>query len=232
MTVKTFSGAKVFALSKIKANLDSLINEVPSIQPIHLDLPEWGETAKVVYNIESLDGLVNNAAVIPVFADAVDVPKKALEQIFDVNLKAAMNILQVVGKKMKQAGKGGSIVKVSSMLGHRAYREYLPYCVSTAGLNMATKGFALELGKYKIRVNSISPGVVRTETVEQYGQDAIYQAASRMPIGRICEIEDVVDGVLFLLIDNSQMITGTNVVIDGGYLCYLPDRTSDIAQTL
>ena len=86
------SGAKVFALSKIKAKLDSLINEVPSIQPIHLDLPEWGKPAEVVYNIESLDGLVNNAAVIPVFADAIDVPKKALEQIFDVNLKAAINL--------------------------------------------------------------------------------------------------------------------------------------------
>ena len=94
---------------------------------------------------------------------------------------------------MTQAGKGGSIVNVSSILGHRAYRGYLPYCVSKAGLNMATQVF----GKYKIRVNSISPEAVRTETVEQYGQDSIGKVASRMPIGRICETEDVVDGVLF-----------------------------------
>ena len=71
-------------------------------------------------------------------------------------------------------------------------------------------------------MNSISPGVVRTATVEQYGQDAMEKVASRMPIGRICEIEDVVDGVLFLLSDQSQMITGTDVAIDGGTMCYLP----------
>ena len=86
-----------------------------------------------------MDGLVNNAAAIPVPSNAIDMPKEAIDQILDVNLKAAVNLMQVVGKKMMQAGKGGSIINVSSMLGHRAYRGYLPYCVSKAGLNMATK---------------------------------------------------------------------------------------------
>ena len=245
------SGAKVYAFSKTKANLDSLIKEVPSIQPIHLNFQDWGDTSKVVDNIAVLDGLVNNAGIVPAPTDAAKVLKEAIDTIFDVNLKAAINVMQVVGKKMTQAGKGGSIVNVSSMLGHRAYRGYLPkkmtqagkggsivnvssmlghrayrgylpYCVSKAGLNMATKMFALELGKYKIRVNSFNPAGVRTENVEKYGQAAIKHATSRMPIGRICEIEDVVDGVLFLLSDKSQMITGTDVSIDGGYMCYLP----------
>ena len=142
--------------------------------------------------------------------------KEAIDTILDVKLKAAINLMQVVGKKMKQAGEGGSILNVSSMLGHRAFRGYMPYCVSKAGLNMATKVFELELGKYKVHVNSLSPAGVRTENVEKYGQAAIQHTASRMSIGRICEIEDVVDGVLFLLSDKSQMITGTDVAIDGG----------------
>ena len=101
-------------------------------------MQDWDETVKVVDNIGLLDGLVNNAAVIPLPSNAIDVSIEALDQIFDVNLKAAINLMQEVGKKMTQAGNGGSIVNVSSMLGHRAYRGYLPYCVSKAGLNMAT----------------------------------------------------------------------------------------------
>ena len=62
-------GANVYVLTKTKANLDSLLNEAPTIQPIHLDLQDWDKTTKVVYNIESLDGLVNNAAAIPVQKD-------------------------------------------------------------------------------------------------------------------------------------------------------------------
>ena len=216
------SGANVYALSKTKANLESLIKEAPSIKPIHLDLQDWDETVKVVDNIESLDGLVNNAAVIPVLTNAVDVPKEAMDQILDVNLKAAINLMQVVGKKMTQAGKGGSIINISSITGQRAFRGLLPYSVAKAGLNMATKVFALELGKFKIRVNSLTLATVRTETIDQYGPEALEQAAALMPIGRICEVQEVVDSVLFLLSDKSQMITGSDVVIDGGHTCYLP----------
>ena len=68
---------------------------------------------------------------------------------------------------MTQAGKGGSIINVSSVTGQLALRELLPYSVAKAGLNVATKEFALELGKYKIRVSSLTLATVRTETIDQ-----------------------------------------------------------------
>ena len=213
------SGANVYALSKTKANLDSLIKEVPTVQPIHVDLQDWNETRKVVDEIEQLDGLVNNAAILPVHEDAVDVSKEVIDQILDVNLKAAINVMQVVGKKMSQAGKGGSIVNISSIGAHRAIRGFLSYGVAKAGLNMATKVFALELGKHKIRVNSVSSSVVRTDMINQYRHKL---AAVPIPLGRVCEVEELADMVLFLLGDKSQMLTGSDVVIDGGHMCYLP----------
>ena len=217
------SGANVYALSKTKTNLDSLVKEVPNIQPIQVDLQDWDATVNTVDKLEKLDGLVNNAGIIPMPVGAIDVPKEAIDQVIDVNLKAAVNLMQLVGKKMIIAEKGGSIVNMSSILGHRAVRGTLSYCVAKAGLNMATKVFALELAKYKIRVNSLSPALVRTETLEQLlGQDSLEHSASRMPVGRLCEVEDIVDSVLFLLSDRSQMITGSDVVIDGGHMCYLP----------
>ena len=133
--------------------------------------------------------------------EAVDVSKEEIDQIIDVILKAAINLMQVVGKKMTKEGKGGSIINVSSIGGHRPLRGLLPYSVSKAGLKMATKVFALELGKHKIHVNSLSLACVRTETVEQFGPDIIEQATSSIPIGRVCGVEEVVDAVLLLLSD-------------------------------
>ena len=166
-----------------------------------------------------MDGLVNNAAILPVHEDAVDVSKEVIDQILDVKLKAAINLMQVVGKKMSQAGKGGSIVNISSIGAHRAIRGFLSYGVAKAGLNMATKVFALELGKHKIRVNSVSSSVVRTDMINQYRHKL---AAVPIPIGRVCEVEELADMVLLLLGDKSQMLTGSDVVIDGGHMCYLP----------
>ena len=216
------SGAKVYALSKTKANLDSLIQEEPTIKPLHVDLQDWDETRKVANEIEELDGLVNNAAILPVPEDAVDVSKDVIDQILDVNLKAAINLMQVAGEKMTQTGKGGSIVNISSIAAHRAIKGILSYSVAKAGLNMATKVFALELGKHKIRVNSVSCAAVRTDMLNQYGPDFLKQAAAPVPAGRVCEVEEITDAVLFLLGDKSQMITGSDVVIDGGHMCYLP----------
>ena len=216
------SGANVYALSKTKANLDSLLKEEPNIQPIHQDLSDWDATRNVVDNIAVLDGLVNNAAVVPAMTDAVDTPKEDIDQILDINLKGVINLMQVVGKKMIKAEKGGSIVNMSSIVEQRAFKGLMPYCVSKAGLNMATKMFALELGMHKIRVNTISPGTVRTEVVDQYGPEALKHAASLMPVGRVCEVQEIVDSVMFLLSDKSLMITGTDLVIDGGHSCYVP----------
>ena len=78
---------------------------------------------------------------------------------------------------------------------------------------MATKGSTLELEAYKIRVNTLSPAVVRTKTLEQFGQDLLDRTASQMPVALLCEV-DVVNVVLFLLSDKSHMITGSDVVID------------------
>ena len=221
-TSLTKAGAKVYALDCNKATLDDLVKEIPGITAIHQDLRDWETTREKVSQIKDLDGLVNCAVAVSL-GDAVDVTKEQLDIILDVNLKAAINLMQVVGKQMVLNGKGGAIVNISSTVGTTvASKGLMAYSVAKAGLNMASKAFALELGPHKIRVNSLAPAIVNTKSLEILSDEKIKSNVSALPVGRMIEIEEVVQSVLFLLSDKSKMITGTTVMIDGGHTCYLP----------
>ena len=217
------AGAKVYALDYDKEPLDDLVKEIPAVTALHQDLRNWDGTRAAVSGLpEDIDGLVNCAA-IGTIGPAVDIPKEKIDLLFDVNLKAAINIMQVVGKKMIAHGRGGSIVNISSVGGSAATKNFLPYDVSKAGLNMASKVFALELGPHKIRVNSVSPTMVNTEAMNKaVSTEFLTNYVKNIPIGRMADIDDVVQAVLFLLSDNSKMVSGTTMMVDGGHTCYLP----------
>ena len=215
------AGANVYALDCDKETLDDLAKEIPAITTIHQDLKDWEQTKETVSRIDDLDGLINSAAIVMQGA-ATDLPKDQLDLILDVNLKAAINLMQVVGKKMVLNGRGGSIVNISSVAGTVAISNMLSICVAKAGLNMATKVFALELGPHKVRVNSLVPTLVNTRLKDTVSDEFIKSFVSKIPMGRMNEIEDVVQCGLFLLSDLSKMVTGTTVTVDGGHTCYLP----------
>ena len=212
----------MYALDRDQDSLDALVKEIPTMIAIQQDLKNWEQTKETVSRIMDLDGLVNCAAEVAIGA-AVDVTNEQLDLILDVNLKAAINLMQVVGKKMVLKGRGGSIVNISSTAGTTvASKNMMAYSVAKAGLNMATKVFALELGPHKVRVNSVAPAIVNTKMAEVLSDEKIKRIVSALPMGRMLEVEDVVQCVLFLLSGQSKMITGTTVMVDGGHTCYLP----------
>ena len=215
------AGAKVYALDCVKETLDDLAKEIPAITTIYQDLKDWEQTKEKISQIDDLDGLVNCAGVVT-FAAATDVQKDQLDLILDVNLKAAINLMQVFRKKVIVNDRGGSIVNISSVGGTVAVKNVMPYCVAKAGLNMARKMFALEFGPHKVRVNSVSLTSVNTEMSRSASHLFSEEYLSKIPMGCINEIEDVVHCVLFLLSDQSEMVTGTVVMVDGGHTCYLP----------
>ncbi|KAJ8317740.1 hypothetical protein KUTeg_005644 [Tegillarca granosa] len=220
------AGAEVFALAKTQTNLDKLKSEIPSVNIIAVDLADWDATRNAVEKIGDLDILVNNAA----FMDAkigdyafIDTPKDLLENSLDVNLKAAFNISQVVARSMIERSSGGAIINVSSLTGLRPFKGLSSYCVSKAGMDMMMKVMALEFGPYNIRVNTVSPTSVRTEFLEKVMNSPdlkkVYEeVVLRHPLGKIAEIKDVSNAVMFLLSDNASMITGTVLPVDCGYL--------------
>ncbi|XP_045182079.2 L-xylulose reductase-like [Mercenaria mercenaria] len=214
--------SKVFALSRNPSTLDSLVKEQPSIEPIVADVSDWQETRRKLEDLRTMDGLVNNAGIIDT-DPATKVSKEKIYKILDTNLLGAINCTQVVANKMIQVGRPGSIVNVSSNTSLIATAiGILPYAMSKGGLDAATRQFALELGPYNIRVNSVNPALFRTtnmsaQLTEEF-PELIKQMELRTPLKRLAEVNDVTGPVLYFLSDLSSMVTATCNVIDGGTL--------------
>ncbi|XP_029173046.1 L-xylulose reductase [Nylanderia fulva] len=210
---------EVFALSKTQKNLDSLVAADPKIHPVCVDLRDWDATRKAVQNILPIDLLVNNAGV-GYLTSFLDSTPEEFDLTFDVNVKAVLNVSQIVAKNMIERKSGGSIVNLSSQAGEVALRDHTIYCASKGALNLMFKTMALELGPHNIRVNAVGPTVVMTELGKKGWSDP--QKAQNMlkqiPLGRFAEVDEVVDAVVFLLSDRSSMISGVNLLVDGGFV--------------
>jgi len=211
-------GAEVYALSKTQENLDQLVAEYPTIHPVCVDVSDWSATRKAVEALPPIDLLVNNAGIAK-NVTLFDVDLETFDNLMNVNLKAALNISQVVGKSLISRGKPGSIVNISSICGMIVLPAVGPYCVTKAALNMLTKVLAVDLGPHKIRVNSVNP----TGAMTDMGKAAFYNdklkdaMTSKTPLGRFAEVSEFVNPVLYLLSDDASMVHGITMLIDGGY---------------
>ena len=119
------AGGEVFALSRTKETLDSLVQECDRIHSIVADVSDWDRTREILGKLDVFDGVVNNAALVPQtagFAPAVDCPRKLFESALNTNTMASINVIQTAGQKMIQRGKGGSIVNISRYTGMILFR--------------------------------------------------------------------------------------------------------------
>ncbi|XP_076305659.1 L-xylulose reductase-like isoform X3 [Tachypleus tridentatus] len=210
--------AEVIAVSKTKAHLDVLKAELPSIKTVCVDLSNWEATEEALKDIGPVDLLVNNAGVSRC-QSLGDITADAIDMTFSVNVKAVINVTQIVSGIMKKQGRGGSIVNISSQAGMVALLDHCVYCSTKGALDQLTRCMALELGPYQIRVNSVSPTVVMTEMAKVAWSDPVKvsEMKAKIPLGRFCEPEHVVYPVLYLLSDKADMITGAILPVDGGY---------------
>ncbi|XP_053270231.1 L-xylulose reductase isoform X2 [Pleuronectes platessa] len=212
-------GAEVTAVTRTQADLDTLMQEFASITPVCLDLADWGATEAALQDIGPIDLLVNNAAFASL-QPFLEVTPDQFDQSFNVNVKAVLHVSQIVARGMKARGSGGSIVNVSSQASQCAIRDLAVYCATKGALDMLTKGMALELGPHQIRVNSVNPTVVMTQMGRLLWSqpEKAKTMMARVPLGRFAEVEDIVNSILFLLSDKSNMTNGVTLPVDGGFL--------------
>jgi NAD(P)-dependent dehydrogenase (short-subunit alcohol dehydrogenase family) len=183
---------------------------------VRVEVSRAGDVAaaveQVVETFGRLDVLVNNAAIFPRTPWA-ELDETAWDRAIDVNLKGSFLFAKAAGDRMK-AQKSGKIINIADWAGERPYRNYLPYCVSKAGVIALTKALALELAP-EVQVNAVAPGPVLLPERMTEAQKAKVIAGT--PLKRIGSPEDIASAVIFLL-EGSDFITGAVLPVDGGRL--------------
>ncbi len=170
-----------------------------------------------------IDVLVNNAGIIAT-GDFLDLDVADFDRVMAVNLRGAFLCSQAVARhmveKVKEGGKPGAIVNMSSVNAVFAIPNQVPYSVSKGGMNQLTKVSALALAEYGVRVNAIGPGSIMTEMLAAVNSDPAARAKvlSRTPMGRVGEPSEIASVALFLASDEASYITGQTIYADGGRL--------------
>ncbi|CAI1535507.1 2-(S)-hydroxypropyl-CoM dehydrogenase [Serratia fonticola] len=163
-----------------------------------------------------LDVLVNSAGIVALYP-AEELPEDAWDSTMAVNLKGVFLTSQAVGHYFIRQG-SGSIINLASQAGVVALPNHLAYCASKAGVIGLTQVLSLEWGPHNVRVNAISPTVVLTELGRKaWSGEVAEQMKQKIPLRRFAEPEDIAASALFLASDAASMITGSNLVVDGGY---------------
>ncbi|XP_044272324.1 L-xylulose reductase-like [Tribolium madens] len=211
-------GAKVVAVARKKELLDTLKEEVPSIEVIPCDLSDWQATQNALSHL-SPDLLVNNAG-LAILKPLTQVTESDIDQLFAINVKALIQVTKLVTEKLLQRKAPGSIVNISSQASMAGLLDHTVYCSTKGAVDAFTRAAALELGPHNIRVNCVNPTVIMTAMGKLGWSDpkVAKPMLEKIPLRRFGEVQEVVDAVLFLLSDKASMITGSCLPVDGGYL--------------
>jgi 2-deoxy-D-gluconate 3-dehydrogenase len=189
-----------------------------SAEPVLMDVSDPGGVGKVVEGLGEIDILVNNAGIAR-HAPMIETSVGDFDAVVDVNLRGAYFVSQAVARGMVARGKGGVILSISSQMGHVGGVDRSVYAATKHAIEGMTKSAAIELGPHGIRVNTICPTFIRTPLTEKTFSDAGKSdwIASKIKLGRIAELEDVMGAVVFLASDAAAMITGASLLVDGGW---------------
>lgn len=167
----------------------------------------------------TIDFAINNAGIANVI-EADKITPDDFREVIDINLNGVFLTAQAAAKQMIKEGKKGAIVSTASMSGHivNIPQTIANYCAAKAGVIHLTKALAVEWAEYGIRVNTVSPGYIGTELVASL-EDWHPIWLDKIPMKRLGEVKDLIGAYLFLASDASQYATGTDLVVDGGYIC-------------
>lgn len=164
------------------------------------------------------DVVVNNAGTTrtKLIVDATD---EDLDVVLDLNVKAAFYVLRAAARSLQAAGKPGSLINISSQMGHVGGPKRTLYCASKHALEGMTKTLGWELGPAGIRVNSICPTFIETELTAGMLADPAFKSfvTSKIALGRVGRLEEIMGAVVFLASDASSLVTGSALMVDGGW---------------
>ena len=221
------AGAKVIVAARRVDKLEELVKEIEAMggaqaHAVALDVSNAESVRHCFDQIETLVGaadiIISNAGTT-VAKPLLDQTEEDWDQVIDTNLKGVWQVDTEAARRMIKHGKGGSIINVASILGERVAGAVIAYTTSKAGVVQATKAMALELARYKIRVNALLPGYVATDLNSDFLEsEAGKKLMSRIPGRRFCQMSDLEGPLMLLASDASLAMTGTTLAVDWGHL--------------
>ena len=220
------AGADLIILSRTESDLKKVEKEIKKLKRkckiFVCDLFDNDQVINIFSEIKKLDILVNNAGTnIP--SHFIKIKKKDMDYMVDLNIKAAFQVAQLASNTMLRSKNrksiGGSIINMSSQLGKVGAPNRSTYNMTKFGIEGLTKGMAIDLASSNIRVNSICPTFVETPMVKKFFLDKSFKKKTleNIPLGRFATESDVATAVVYLASDASSMMTGSSLVIDGGW---------------
>jgi NAD(P)-dependent dehydrogenase (short-subunit alcohol dehydrogenase family) len=220
------AGAKVIILSRTKSDLVSVSKIIKrtkgSSKSFVCDVTQVEEFKNILKKISRLDILVNNAGNNRP-EHFTEVKQENMEYLTNLNMKAAFNVAQLCSQKMVETKNrkkiGGSIIHMSSQLGKVGCEGRNVYNMNKFGIEGLARGMAVELAAYNIRVNTVCPTFVETPMVKKFFKNKKFKnkMVKNIPLGRVAKESDVATAVAFLAAESSEMITGTSLIVDGGW---------------
>lgn len=216
------AGAHVVLVARGAEALEAVTAEMTaaglSASSLQLDITDIAATEVAVQEHGPFDVLVNSAGLAR-HSPALETTPEVYDAVMDVNVRAAYFLTRNVAKGLIAADRGGSLINLSSQMGHVGGVDRSVYCATKHALEGMTKAMAIEWGGHGIRVNTLCPTFIRTPLAEQTLAIPERRAwIERMiKLGRVGEVEDIMGPVVFLASDASALMTGTSLLIDGGW---------------
>jgi NAD(P)-dependent dehydrogenase (short-subunit alcohol dehydrogenase family) len=216
------AGAHVVCAARSEGEITDLANMLNahgwSAEPLVMDVTDLASAEQLIAQSGPYDILVNNAGTNRP-RPMLDIEPDDFDAVMDLNVRAAYFVARNVARGMVAAGKKGSLITISSQMGHVGGPNRSVYCASKHAIEGMTKALAIELGPQGIRANTIGPTFILTELTKPYFENPAFKdwVLSKIKLGRIGALEDLMGPVVFLASDASALITGTALLVDGGW---------------
>jgi len=204
--------------SEIEAAAEAIRARGEAAAALRIDVTDIPAASAAIAQTEPFDILVNNAGMnrpMPF----VEVTAGDFDAIFALNVRAAFFMAQAVARRLIEAGRAGSIINVSSQMGHVGAARRSVYCASKHAMEGFTKAMAIELAPHRIRVNSLGPTFLETPMTRPFFQNETFRAEvlQKIKLGRLGQLEELTGAIIFLASEASSLMTGSALVLDGGW---------------
>jgi NAD(P)-dependent dehydrogenase (short-subunit alcohol dehydrogenase family) len=203
---------------EIEAGAKALRAAGHQAEALALDVTDLDAMRKALAAQPPFHVLVNNAGTNRP-GPFVDTKVEDFDYVFNINVRAAYFVAQAVARRLIEAGEPGAIINVSSQMGHVGGPRRTVYCATKHAMEGFTKAMAIELAPHGIRVNTLAPTFIETPMTKPFFENEAFRTdtLSRIKLGRLGQIEDLMGAVVFLATDAAALMTGSSLVVDGGW---------------